>query len=37
MKGTPRAFSREELIQMLDGEEAIYRGEKPRKMPGVYE
>ena len=30
-------FSREELIYMLDNEEAVYRGEKPRGMPGVYE
>jgi len=36
-EGHAETLSREELIQMLDGEEAIYRGEKPRGMPGVYE
>ena len=36
-KGHAETFSREELMHMLDNEEAIVRGEKPRGMPGVYE
>lgn len=36
-EGHAQTFSREELINMLDNEEAIFRGEKPRGMPGVYE
>ena len=36
-EGHAETFSREELIHMLDNEEAIFRGEKPRGMPGVYE
>lgn len=31
----PYSFSREELIEMMDSESAIIRGEKPRGMPGV--
>ena len=31
----PNTFSRDELIEMLDSEAAIVRGEKPRGMPGV--
>lgn len=36
-EGHAETFSREELLHMLDNEEAIIRGEKPRGMPGVYE
>ena len=36
-EGHAETFSREELIQMLDGEESIIRGERPRGMPGVYD
>ena len=36
-EGYAETFSREELLHMLDNEEAIIRGEKPRGMPGVYE
>ncbi len=36
-EGHAATFSREELIQMLDGEEAVLRGEIPRGMPGVYQ
>ena len=36
-EGHAETFSRDELIQMLDGEEARLRGEKPPGMPGVYE
>jgi NAD(P)-dependent dehydrogenase (short-subunit alcohol dehydrogenase family) len=36
-EGHDQAFSREEIIEMLDGEEAVFRGDKPRGMPGVYE
>lgn len=36
-EGHDATFSREELIQMLDGEEARYQGKIPPGMPGVYE
>ena len=36
-EGHDATFSREELIEMLDGEEARYRGDIPPGMPGVYE
>jgi NAD(P)-dependent dehydrogenase (short-subunit alcohol dehydrogenase family) len=36
-EGHDQTYSRDELIEMLDGEEARYRGDIPRGMPGVYE
>ncbi len=36
-EGHSQTFSRDELIEMLDNEEAIFRGEQPRGMFGVYE
>ena len=36
-EGHAETVSRDELIHMLDNEEAIFRGERPRGMPGVYE
>lgn len=36
-EGHDQTYSREELIQMLDGEEARYHGDIPPGMPGIYE
>ena len=36
-EGHDQTYSREELIEMLDGEEARYRGDTPPGMPGIYE
>lgn len=35
--GHDQTLKREEIIEMLDAEAAIIRGEKPRGMPGVYQ
>jgi NAD(P)-dependent dehydrogenase (short-subunit alcohol dehydrogenase family) len=36
-EGHDQTYDRDELIEMLDGEEARYRGEIPPGMPGIYE
>lgn len=36
-EGHAETLTREELMDILDNEEAIARGEQPRGMPGVYE